>query len=250
MSGLLRAELLKLRTAGTTLGLVAGMLGLVCLVVLVHGLALPKDSTTYGDQLHVLSWGGLGVIFAALLGAVSITGELRNGTIRPTFLATPRRSRVLIAKLVVGTTAGALCGALATATTLVLGTAILAARGMPISLDAGDYAQLLAGWTLAAALWAPVGLGLGAMVRSQVAVLVGLCAWLLFVENLLLAQLPDAVRFLPGSVAAAMSGTTITGEVPGDPGLLAPVLGGLLLTVYALAATGGGAFATERRDVP
>jgi ABC-type transport system involved in multi-copper enzyme maturation permease subunit len=250
VSGLLRAEFLKLRTASTTLGLSVGLVGLVALVVLVHGLAISEDRTTYEDELHVFSWGGLGVIFAALLGAISVTGELRNGTIRATFLATPLRRRVLVAKLLVASLAGAIGGALATALTLGLASAILVARGMPISLGAGDYAQLLVGWTLAASLWAPVALGLGAMVRSQVAMLIGLCAWLLFVENLLLAQLPDATRFFPGSVAAAMSGTSITGEVPSDPGLLAPALGALLLAVYAVTATLAGVFATEHRDVP
>ena len=41
----------------------------------------------------------LGALFAALLGALSITTEIRHGTIRPTFLFTPRRGRVLWAKV-------------------------------------------------------------------------------------------------------------------------------------------------------
>jgi hypothetical protein len=47
------------------------------------------------------------------------------------------------------------------------------------------------------ALWAVAGLGVGALVRNQVPALVGLCAWLLFVENLLVGNVPDAGRFAP-----------------------------------------------------
>jgi ABC-type transport system involved in multi-copper enzyme maturation permease subunit len=249
MSGLLRAEILKLRTATTTLGLTAAMLGLVCLVVLVHALALPLENSSRNDQLHVFSWGGLGVIFAALLGALAITGELRSGTIRPTYLATPRRRRVLFAKLIVGAAAGALYGLVATVLTLGLASAILTARGVPVRIDGGDYAQLVAGWTLAAALWSTLGLGVGALIRSQVTMLIGLTAWLLFVENLLLAQLPEVIRFFPGAAASAMSGTTVTGEVPSEPALLAPVAGALLLAVYAIGTMLASTFATEHRDV-
>lgn len=45
MTGQLRSELLKHRSTRTNLGLIAAMLGLVLLVVLLHGLALPvKDA--------------------------------------------------------------------------------------------------------------------------------------------------------------------------------------------------------------
>lgn len=250
MSGLLRSELLKLRTAQTTFGLTAGLLALVCLVVLVHALGLSADNATEKDQMRVFGFGQLGALFAALLGALSITGEIRNGTIRPTFLATPRRGRVLTAKLVTSALAGGLYGAAAEALTIGLGSAVLSARGIPIRLDGGDYTQLFFGGVVAAALWAPLGLGLGALLRSQVATLVGFCAWLLFAENLLLGQLPDIIRYFPGAAAGALSGTTITGEVPSDPSLLAPALGGILLVVYATAATLAGMVATERRDVP
>jgi ABC-2 type transport system permease protein len=92
------------------------------------------------------------------------------------------------------------------------------------------------------ALWAVAGLGVGALVRNQVAALVGLCAWLLFVESLLVGNVPDAGRFAPGAAAAA-----IAGKDPGD--LLAPGVGALLLAVYAVAAIAAGRRAIERRDI-
>jgi ABC-2 type transport system permease protein len=250
MTGVLRAELLKQRTTRTTFGVTVGLLVLVCFVVLLHGFALPVSQTGRSGQMRIFGWGELGALFAALLGALSITGELRHGTIRPTFLATPSRRRVLAAKLVAVALAGVGFGAVAEALAIGLGSAALSARGIPIRLDGSDYVQLVVGGVVAAALWAPLGLGLGALVRNQVATLIGLCAWLLFVENLLIGQLPAVARFLPGAAAAAIGGSTITGEVPTDPPLLAPVLGALLLVVYAAAATVAGMVATDRRDLP
>ena len=97
---------------------------------------------------------------------------------------------------------------------------------------------------MAAALWAAIGVGVGALVRNQVPVLIGICAWILFVENLLvgdLAGVGDVGRLLPGAAAKAISGQ--------DPDtLLAPGAGLLLLAVYAAAATIAGSLATTRRD--
>jgi ABC-type transport system involved in multi-copper enzyme maturation permease subunit len=247
MKGQLRAELLKQRTTRTILGLFAAMLGLVLLAVLLHSFGLPADAL--GDasrQLMVLGRGEfLGALFAALLGALSVTSEIRHGTIRPTFLATPQRARVVAAKVSMGVLIGAGFGLVAGAVATIVGAAALQERGIDVQLDAGDYALLVAGATGAAALWAAIGVGIGALVRHQVPTMIGLCAWLLFVEGLLADStggLGDVARFLPGSAAAAISGQ-------GPDTLLAPALGLVLLVAYAATAAVAGAIATNRRDV-
>jgi ABC-2 type transport system permease protein len=188
------------------------MLGLVLLAVLLHGLGLPAgnvDSTS--EQLTmVVGWGEkLGAVLAGLLGAMSMTIEIRHGTIRPTFLVTPRRERVLAAKVLASMLFGAALGLIATALAVGVGSAALAARGIESQLDAGAYALFLAGGTGAGALWAAIGVGLGAIIRNQVPTLIGICAWLLFVECLLVgdvAGVGDVGRFAPGAAAAAISG--------------------------------------------
>lgn len=147
MSAVLRSELLKQRTTRTILQLPLWMAGLVALVVLLHVFSLDVATLTgRAGQLKVLGWGtSIGALFAALLGVLSITGEIRHGTIRPTFLATPRRTRVIIAKVAAGALAGLAIGLLAEALTVGLESAGLAARGIHIALTGGDYLQLLAG---------------------------------------------------------------------------------------------------------
>jgi ABC-type transport system involved in multi-copper enzyme maturation permease subunit len=248
VSALLRAELFKQRSTRTGLGLFAAMLALFLFVVLLHGLGLGAgnfDSTS--KQLTVLfGWGEvLGALFAALLGAMSITSEIRHGTIRPTFLVTPLRRRVVAAKVGAGTLMGAAFGLVAGAVAAGVGTAALRARGIDVRLDAGDYALLVAGGAAATALWAAIGVGVGAVVRNQVPALVGICAWLLFFENLLVGDVAGVGglgRLLPGAAAKAISGR--------DPDtLLAPAPGLVLLALYAAAAAAAGSLATTRRDV-
>jgi ABC-type transport system involved in multi-copper enzyme maturation permease subunit len=247
VTALVHSELLKQRSTRTTLSLFVAMIGLVLLAVLLHGFGLRAEAL--GDrhvQLMVLGRGELlGVLFAALLGAMSITAEIRHGTIRPTFLFSPRRGRVVAAKVVVSVLVGAGFGLVAGAVATAAGTAALRARGIDLQLDGSDDALLVFGSAAAATLWAAIGVGLGALVRHQVPTLIGICAWLLFVEGLLAEAtggLGDVGRILPGSAAAAISGQ--------DPGtLLAPAVGLVLLAAYAAAAALAGAIATSRRDV-
>jgi ABC-2 type transport system permease protein len=246
VSAALRAELFKQRSTRTALGLFGAMLGLVLLAVLLHGFGLAAGALdSSSNQLtRLFAWGEvLGALFAALLGAMSITGEIRHGTIRPTFLFTPRRRRVVAAKvgasMLIGTGFGLVAGAVAAGA----GTAALRARGVDVRLDAGDYALLVAGCAAAAALWAAIGVGVGAIVRNQVTTLVGICAWLLFVENVLVGNVSDVGRrLLPGAAGQAISGQ--------DSGtLLAPAAGLVLLALYAAAAAVAGSLATSRRDI-
>jgi ABC-type transport system involved in multi-copper enzyme maturation permease subunit len=246
MRALIRSEWLKQRSTRTALALFAAMIGLVLLAVLLHGLLPAQDLGRAHVQLMVLGRGEfLGALFAALLGALSITAEIRHGTIRPTFLFSPRRARVVAAKVFVSVAIGAGFGLVAGAAAVAAGTSALRARGIDLQLDRTDQALLVVGSAAAAALWAAIGVGVGALVRHQVPTLVGICAWLLFVEGLLVGDLVgvgDVGRFLPGSAAAAISGQ--------DPDtLLAPAAGLALLVAYAAAAALVGAFATSRRDV-
>ncbi len=244
MSAQLRSEFLKQRSTFTNLGLLLAMLALVLLAVLLHAVAVPADRLqTTSDQVQVFRFGALlGALFAGLVGALSITGEIRHGTIRPTFLVTPRRGQVVAAKIVISALIGTLFGLLAAVVAVGVGSAALGARGIPITLDAGDYTLMPLGGIAAAALWAPIGLGLGALLRNQVATLVSIFLWLLFIENLLVDFVPGVGKFAPGAAAAAITG--LDRET-----LLAPAAGALLLVLYAATTAAAGWIATLRRDV-
>jgi ABC-2 type transport system permease protein len=220
----------------------------VVLVVALHVLSFGVDDLSRdGNQMKILGLGTLiGALFAALMGAMSITGEFRTGTIRPTFLVAPRRTRVIAAKVVASMLAGLGVGLAAAALTAGVATAGLAARGIHIELGGGDFAQLLAGGALAAALFAAIGVGVGAVVRNQVAAVVGLCVWLLFLEPLLLGDVPSVAKYAPEASAGAIAGA-IQSQIA--DALVAPALGVALLVAYAGLAALAGSLLIARRDV-
>jgi ABC-2 type transport system permease protein len=156
-------------------------------------------------------------------------------------LVTPDRWRVLACKAGVAVVAGAVFGLVAAGVAGGIGVLALSARGIDVGLSGGDFAGLALGAVLAGAGWAVLGVGLGALARQQVPAVAGLCVWLLFVENLLVAFVPSFGRFGPGAAGAAVAGINADA-------LLAPGVGAAVLGVYAAAAFGLGALAFSRRD--
>ena len=248
MSRLIRAELLKQRTTRTSLVLLTSMFGLILLLILLHVFSLSTEHLSSVDgQLKVAGWGtSIGALFAALVGAMSITAEIRHGTIRPTLLATPNRNRVIAAKLLAAALLGFGVGLLAEALTAALEAAGLAIRGIHIQLAAGDYLQLLAGGAAAAAFFAAIGLGIGALVRQQVGAVAGLTIWLILIETTLIGNVPSAGKFAPGAAAGAIAGAIQTQSASK---LVAPAIGVPLLVLYAAITATAGAVMTNRRDV-
>jgi ABC-2 type transport system permease protein len=240
--GQLRSELLKQRSTETTLYLFLAMFGLVALAVSMHVLALDaSDLGSRSHQLEVFQVGSrAGMLFAGLAGAIAITAEIRYGTIRPTFLVTPRRGPVLAAKLAVSLLVGIVFGLLAEFLMAADATVAFAARGIDNELTGGDSLQLLTGGATAAALWAVAGVGVGALVRNQVSALVGLCAWMFLVETTSESFVPDFGRLLPGSAGLALAGNSDE---------LSAAVGAVLLVLYATALAALGWRATLRRDV-
>jgi ABC-2 type transport system permease protein len=248
MIAALRSEALKQRSTRANRALLGWMIGLIVLLVALHVLSFGVDDLSRHDnQMKILGLGtSVGALFAAMLGAMSITGEFRTGTIRPTFLVTPRRGSVVAAKVVASMLAGAGAGLVAQTLTAGAEAAGLAARGIQIELGSGDYAQLVAGGVLAGALFAAIGVGVGAVVRNQVAAVVGLCVWLLFIEPLLLGDLPSAAKYAPEASAGAIAGA-IQGQLADT--LVAPGVGVVLLALYAAIAGLAGLLLITRRDV-
>ena len=203
----IRAELLKIRSTRTTIGLVLGMIVLLLLFTLLTGLLThPSGLASREDQRELLSLGSLASVFSALAGVVLVTSEYRYGTIRPTFLFNPARSHVLAAKVVAGALAGTAFGVLAEAIGWAVGYAILDGRGISVVLSSGDILLLTLGGLAGAALWGAIGAGLGAMIHNQVGAVITLLAWALVVDNLLFGLVPSVGRFMPTRASDALMG--------------------------------------------
>ena len=243
MMAQIRAELLKIRSTRTTLGIVLGMIALILLFSLLSGLITKAvDLSGAEDQRGQLSVGSLSGVFSALAGIMLITSEYRHGTIRPTFLFTPRRSRVLAAKLAAGLAAGAVFGIVGEGLGFGIGYLCLSARGIPFALDSGDVLLLVLGTITAVALWGAIGVGLGAIVRSQVGGIIGLLVWGFVIENLLFGFVPSVGRFGPVHAQDALTGLT-------TDHLLPAAAGGAVLVAWTVGLTAAGVALAARRDV-
>jgi ABC-2 type transport system permease protein len=243
VTGQIRAELLKIRSTRTTVGLVVGMVALVLLFVLLTSLLSHEvDLDSADDQRNLFGISSFASLFAALGGILVVTNEFRFGTIRPTFLVTPRRWQVLTAKLAASFLAGLVFAAIAEALDFGIGLLILSARGIPRELGGSGLTQLALGTLAAAGLWGVIGVGVGAVVRNQVGAVIGVLAWLFVVENLLFGLVPSVGRFTPGRAQDALTGMT-------TDHLLPAAAGGAVLIAWAAAAFAAGVAATESRDV-
>ncbi len=239
----LRSELLKVRSTRTTIGIVLGMVALILLFALLSGLLTKApDLTTVEDQRGVLGVGSLAGVFSAIAGIMLVTSEYRFGTIRPTFLFQPRRSRVLVAKVLAGLLAGLVFGLVGEGLGFGLGYLIFSARGITLLLDGGQVTQLLLGTLVGVALWGAIGVGLGAIVRSQVGAIIGLLAWGFVAENLLYAFVPSVGRFAPVHAQDSTMGITSGHHLPWAAGAAVLVGWAVLFAVVGIAV---GA----RRDV-
>jgi ABC-2 type transport system permease protein len=245
MTAQLRSELRKMRTTRTNLGLLLGLIAIILLAVLADGLT-SGSLGQLDSQKQLFGNGTAAAIFAALIGIMAVTSEFRHGTIRATFVFTPVRSRVVAAKVLASLIVGIAFGVLAQALTFGVGYAVLRGRGIEVLLGADDIRLLVLGTLGMSALWAALGVGIGAVVRNQVLAIVGVSVWAFLVETLLYQLLPGVGRYTPGAASSAMTGDT---SGTASLHLLTATAGTLLLAAYASLFVLIGTLVTSRRDV-
>ena len=239
----IKAELLKIRSTRTTVGLILGMVALILLFTLLTGLlSHPSALASKENQRELLSLGSLAGVFSALAGMLLVTSEYRFGTIRPTFLFNPTRSHVLTAKAVVGALAGIAFGVLGEAIGFAIGYAILEGRGITIVLNSSDVLLLTLGGLAGVALWGAIGVGVGAIIHNQVGAIITLLAWGLVVDNLLFGLVPSVGRFVPTRAADALMGLRVHH-------LLSPGIGAIVLIAWAAALVAIGIALSVRQDI-
>jgi len=250
MTRLIRTEFTKLATTRLLYGLAAAMAAFGVLTVVV-------GATTAGQQGNLsLSADSFAMFIAApvrhtllagaalLLGILGMTGEFRHHTVTQTFLVTPDRGRVVAAKLVAYPLAAIALALTTMAVTAAVAAGWLAAKGITPSLLDARLGRVVGVALLAAGLCGLVGVGVGALVRNQVAALVGTLVWVLVVEGLLMSLLhaPSLGKWLPS--AAAKAAITSPGGAQ-----LSRLAGTLLLAGYALALALVGTRLVVRRDI-
>ncbi|WP_433327893.1 ABC transporter permease [Spirillospora sp. CA-294931] len=255
---LIRAELLKIRSTRMWIGMLAlslgfTLLGLVFYIALAgaemngeEGIPPVTDPDTVRGFYASASGG---VLFMMILGIIGITGEYRHQTITQAFLTTPRRGRLLAAKLISYFLFGAAFGVATVAFTVAVALPALAIKGGSTSLLDNDVPVILGGTVLAMALYSLVGLGLGALIRNQIAAIIVAVGWVQLVEAIITFALPEAGQWLPAGAVRAITRTTGGFGGGGDLATL-PAWGGVLLLLgYGMAFAAVAMVTTVRRDI-
>lgn len=243
MNALVRAELLKLTTVRTprwVLLVQVVLLAMAASGAVVSGVLSPERMATQAGMRTFLAHGGVVAILSLAIGITMSAGEYRHGTVVDTFLTTPRRSRVVVAKLVAGALAGLVAGAVVAVAVVGLAVAWYQAKG--VTLDWTVVARSTAGVIVWQALYAVLGVAVGAMVRAQTAAVVGAVAWLFVAEGALSQLLSSVGRWLLATAASAL------GYAPGN-GYLPQVGGGAVLAGWTVLAGLAAVVLTRRRDV-
>lgn len=243
MSDLLAGEWLKLRT--TRLLLVMGAAAVALSTASVAGTVLaagPAELTDPDTLRDALSLTGAGALVVLLLGIVISSGEHRHGTAADTYLTTPRRGRVLAAKVATGAAVGLAVGVAMALAGAGMVTHVYDREGVALPVDGGEVATTMLGLVVYTTLFATIGVALGALVRRQVLAVSLALGWVAAVEHAAIGLVPDVGRFFPTIAGQALVRT------PADS-MLAPHTGGLVLAAYTAALATAALHLTRTRDI-
>jgi hypothetical protein len=251
MGRLIAAEFQKLFSTRLWLWLLLGAMALTALYASLAiafannpGNPTPPLSSAAGQQTLFSVGSGAATPFMAVLAAIGLTGEFRHRTVSWTFLATPLRGRVVVAKLVAYLVVGIGYALACIAVTTAIAVPWLSAKGIAVVSE--GKAGTIVGTVAAVAIFGLIGVGLGALLRDQVATVVALLIYLFAVEPIV-TRIPAFeawTRYLPGRAEDALVQLAQNGT-----SLLSPWAGGVLLAGYGVVLAALGSGLTMRRDV-
>jgi hypothetical protein len=182
--------------------------------------------------------------------------EFRHSTASLTYLATPRRNRVLAATAIASGSAGIVFGLVGYVIAVGVGLIFVEARGCQLAVSDATLARYGAGHLVAAGLLAAAGAGVGSLVRSQLAAVIGVFVWAIVIESLLGALFNSVQPYLPYTAATTLAGSSLGGGAFGpahDAATTATALpfaaATALLAGVAIVASVAASWTTVPRDV-
>jgi ABC-2 type transport system permease protein len=209
----------------------------------------------------------IGLMLVMVFGTLLVTNEFYHQTATTTFLTTPKRTSVILAKLAAATGIAAVTWLVTTLIDLGAGAIFFANEGQPNSLTDWPVERAILVNLPAYAIWAVFGVGLGVLIRSQIgATVTGVGLYLVgtflaqaaffLIHQFLIKE--DWVIKAQVIVPAIASQIMISAEpVPlgikpdSSEVIYGPSwwVGALVLVAYGVVAAGIGTLITRKRDI-
>jgi hypothetical protein len=201
--------------------------------------------------MRVLVGFNFGQFVMGVLGVLFLSSEYSTGQIRSTVAAMPRPGIVLGAKAIVVGGVGLVLGEVLSFSTYFLGRFILAGHASQISLSQPGILRVLVESGIDLAIIGLIGLGIASIVRSSAASL-SIFTSIMLVLTVVLFAMPgvivhDLSRYLPANISSTIFASTTPSQLQGTP-LFSPLIGLLLLALYAAVLLFVGGWMVARRD--
>ncbi len=253
MMSVIRSEWIKFRTIrmNWVLGVIAVLFPLATTVLFAWKASgeSPGAPVAPGEVFRFLGFTSVVLIMlAGVMGASTVTSEFGSNTIRPTFAATPRRSRVVIAKGIVSGGYVAVLTAIVLVATMAATGAVLEGRDSATTFaDVPDLPAAAVGLVVFTVAFALLGLAVGLLLKSTPGSVVLIVLWPLLVENLVgvvlgFAGIENGSRWLPYGAGSVLW------ELEPGANSLGRWGGGAYFVGFTLVLLAIGTFVTSRRD--
>ncbi|GAA2210072.1 ABC transporter permease [Nonomuraea monospora] len=254
----LTSEWLKIRSVRSTYLILGLGLSTVLLGLALAAAAAGMYDTASPEQQARARIADLEEVFTiipqlcmGILGALAITSEYTTGLIRTSLALVPRRWPVLAAKAVVVGGLGLLVGVVAVFGTYFVARAAVGDRFSGAYTTAfSDRLPLLLALSLTVPVFALLGVGLGAILRSvagTTAIIVGL----VYVIPMIIGRIPEPWSerlgsLMIGALPRQITGDIITTSVYGS--LLSPLAAATVMLAYAAIPLCAAVLLLRRRD--
>lgn len=242
---LVRGEIRKLTTTKLPYGFLAVLVIIAAIdaAVVVFGTDMDGSKAfiaTAADQQSLMAFAFNAMLGTGLFGAIAVAREYGHNTVVPTYLVTPRRTRAGLAQLAAVLLGGAILGLIGQALIIAAVALALPSTEYGFLVSVGGLARLLAATTLAGAVGALLGAGLGAVIRNLGGAVTAVVLALFMIPPLVVQLVSEASSWIPPALGAVVSG--VSSDVDVWAALAALLVWGVLPAVAGLVAV-------QRHDV-
>lgn len=166
------------------------------------------------DQKSLIAFSANSIMIAGLFGATAGARGYGHGTVVHVFLATPLRSRAVLAKYTAIAIGGAVLGLAGVAMTTGAVAVVLPTTDYVFMVSTGDMIRLLAASSFAGTAGALLGAGIGAVVRNTGGAVTGAVVALIVAPPMIVQISAGAANWIPPTLANVISGVSTEVSTP------------------------------------